>query len=380
MSSTQRVITDSNKSPLVQVLTMMFLVIAILSCFVRMGTKIHMIKALRVDDILTIVATVLSVVQSAVVFVACDHGLGKHFDTLSTDDVEIFFKTQYAINAMLITSLLCCKLSGTMSLRIMGQKSQRWIFITCEAVVGLWGITALIVSFFQCSLPAPWLYDDDEKCINRTVFWTYYSIANIITDLAIVVVMCENVMKIRTSLSKKILVMSVFGSRILVTPAIAVQIYYTNKAIASTDFSFSIWQAAIAIQLVQCLAILTVCVPNFKPFLDSLESGQIRIDDLRRQGKSSSNGYPTNRAGYAGYKSAENSAMGSRSRTAQEPPTTQSQQSQVFEMVDLPKHRANKAAAAGDATWDGQSRTSHSSQTILIHQTWQVDVENMHRD
>lgn len=58
MSSTQRVITDSNKSPLVQVLTMMFLVVAILSCFVRMGTKIHMIKALRVDDILTIVATV----------------------------------------------------------------------------------------------------------------------------------------------------------------------------------------------------------------------------------------------------------------------------------------------------------------------------------
>lgn len=58
MSSTQRVISDSNKSPLVQVLTMMFLVVAILSCFVRMGTKIHMIKALRVDDILIIVATV----------------------------------------------------------------------------------------------------------------------------------------------------------------------------------------------------------------------------------------------------------------------------------------------------------------------------------
>lgn len=58
MISAQRVITDSNKSPLVQVLTLMFLVVAILSCFVRMGTKIHMIKTLRVDDALTIVATV----------------------------------------------------------------------------------------------------------------------------------------------------------------------------------------------------------------------------------------------------------------------------------------------------------------------------------
>jgi hypothetical protein len=58
MSSTQKVITDSDKSPLVQVLTLMFLVIAILACLVRTGTKIHMIKALRVDDLLVIAASV----------------------------------------------------------------------------------------------------------------------------------------------------------------------------------------------------------------------------------------------------------------------------------------------------------------------------------
>lgn len=58
MSSTQRVITANNKSPLVQVLSLMFLVIAILSCLVRTGTKLYMIKTLRVDDILIIVATV----------------------------------------------------------------------------------------------------------------------------------------------------------------------------------------------------------------------------------------------------------------------------------------------------------------------------------
>lgn len=58
MHPTQKVITDSNKSPLVQVLTLMFLVISLLSCSVRIGTKIHMIKTLRVDDMLIIIATV----------------------------------------------------------------------------------------------------------------------------------------------------------------------------------------------------------------------------------------------------------------------------------------------------------------------------------
>lgn len=116
---------------------------------------------------------------------------------------------------MFIASLFCCKLSGAMSLQMMAQKNQKWLTIGCQIAVGVWGVTALIVNFFQCRMPTPWMYDDSAACINRTAFWTYYSIANIITDVAIVVIMCENVLKIQTSLSKKILVMSVFGSRIL---------------------------------------------------------------------------------------------------------------------------------------------------------------------
>ncbi|RGP61331.1 integral membrane [Fusarium longipes] len=374
MSSSQRIITDSNKSPLIQVLSLMFLVIAILACFVRTGTKIHMIKTLRSDDILIIVATLLASFQTATIFNACEHGLGQHFDILSSDDRQVFFKSQYATNTMLIASLLCCKLSGTMSLRIMAQKNQKWIIIACEGIVGVWGITALLVNFFQCRMPQPWIYSDADKCINLTAFWTYYSVANIVTDLVIVVIMAENVVKIQTSWSKKILVMSVFGSRIFVTPAIAAQIHYSNKAFASVDHSFAIWPASITIQLVQCLAILTVCLPNFKPFLDSLESGQIRVDDLRRQGKSSSNGYPTNKAGYAGGYKSNNKSSRSRALTGG---GSKAQRSEIHEMEDFSSSRS-KPRHDHDKSWDGQSRSSHSSQKILIHQTWQVDVESTH--
>jgi hypothetical protein len=116
---------------------------------------------------------------------------------------------------MFIASVFCSKLSGTMTLRIISQKSQKWIIFGCEVVVGLWGLTALVVNLFQCRLPTPWIYTDKDQCINRAAFWSYYSIANIVTDMAIVIIMGENVLKIQTSLSKKILVMCVFGSRIL---------------------------------------------------------------------------------------------------------------------------------------------------------------------
>lgn len=53
-----RHVTDHDKAPLIEVLTLMFMVIAILACFVRSGTKLYMIKTLKTDDILTVVATV----------------------------------------------------------------------------------------------------------------------------------------------------------------------------------------------------------------------------------------------------------------------------------------------------------------------------------
>ncbi|KAF5019814.1 hypothetical protein F66182_8183 [Fusarium sp. NRRL 66182] len=382
MDSSQRIVTDSNKSPLVQVLSLMFLVIAILACLVRTGTKLYMIKTLRVDDVLTIVATVLAVCQTVTLFNACDRGLGQHFEALSSHAQEIFFKvSQYAVNTMLIASLLCCKLSGTMGLRIMAPKSQKWIIIICEVIVGTWGLTALIVNFFQCQPPTPWLFADDTKCIDRAVFWTYYSVANIITDIMIVVIMCENVVKIQTSWAKNIV--RVQGNKLTglesVAPAIVAQIFYSNKAFASADHSFAIWPASVTIQLVQCLAILTVCLPNFKPFLDSLESGQIRVDDLRRQGKSSSNGYPTNRPGYAGYKrrNGHSSAAHSRSRpftSSRDASASGTQRSEIHEMQDFSQPEAKNRR---EENWDGQSGSSHSSQKILIHQTWQVDIENM---
>ena len=44
-------------------------------------------------------------------------------------------------------------------------------------------------------------------------------------------------------------------------------------------------------QLVQNLGIITACVPYIKPFLESLESGMIRTDDLRRRGVTAAYGY-----------------------------------------------------------------------------------------
>ncbi|KAJ0129439.1 hypothetical protein HZ326_27470 [Fusarium oxysporum f. sp. albedinis] len=144
MHSTQKVITDTDKSLLVQVLVLMFVVIFLFSCSIRIGTKIRMTKTLTVDDMLTIVATVLATRQSIATFIECDSGLGRPANRLDSSKIITFFKSQYAANTLFIASVFCCKLSSTIGLRMISRESQRWIVFGCEAVVGGWGVTALI--------------------------------------------------------------------------------------------------------------------------------------------------------------------------------------------------------------------------------------------
>lgn len=200
--------------------------------------------------------------------------------------------------------------------------------------------------------------------------------------------MVENVRRIQTTWGKKTLVICVFGSRVFVTPALICQIFYSSKGLSSSDPTFDMWELTVIMAVVQVTSILAICIPNLKPFLDSLESGQIRVDDLRRQGKSSSGGYNSYRNGYKN--SGQNSAGHSNSRVLnsnrdRDPLASKaSQRSKMFEMVDIPKSRKDQSSANStqkdlhqsdaNVAWDGQS---HTSQTILIQQTktWHVDVE-----
>lgn len=49
----------------------------------------------------------------------------------------------------------------------------------------------------------------------QRAFWTYFSTLDILTELAILVLLVTVTLKIRTSLARKLLVMGVFGNRIL---------------------------------------------------------------------------------------------------------------------------------------------------------------------
>jgi hypothetical protein len=78
--------------------------------------------------------------------------------------------------------------------------------------------------------------------------------------------------------------------RVLV--AAAVQLGFFNqesKDVAlKDDLTLGYWRSAICNQIVQCLAIVTTCLPYTKLFMEGFESGLMRLDDLRRRGEHTS--------------------------------------------------------------------------------------------
>lgn len=76
-----------------------------------------------------------------------------------------------------------------------------------------------------------------------------------------------------------------------VVAAIVAQLVYANRAANSTDPSFDSWPAVVCAQIVQSLSLTTACVLYIGPLLDSVASGMIRSDDLRRRGKEGAYGY-----------------------------------------------------------------------------------------
>ncbi|KAL8770841.1 MAG: hypothetical protein Q9209_003492 [Squamulea sp. 1 TL-2023] len=212
----QPVDTPLNHGPIVGVMTWFLLAATVCAVIARVATKLAISRRFTSDDFLIFVALGLSIGQGVSVILQIEKGLGRHADTLSTSQLDKFFK------------------SG---------------------------------------------------------FWDSYGALNLVTEAALLALPLVIVWKIQTQPRKKTVIFLCFASRIVVLAAIVVQLVYQNRAANTSDIIFKMWPVVLSAQTVQSLSIITACIPCLKPFLESLESGMLRSDDLRRRGMGGVCGY-----------------------------------------------------------------------------------------
>ena len=110
------------------------------------------------------------------------------------------------------------------------------------------------------------------------------------------------------------------------------------------------WIVTICTQTVQCFSIVSACFLYLKPFLDSVESGFIRNDDIRRRGTDDYYGHNT------GGSSTSRSAFSIRKHA--------NIGSQSIGLVANPNHQHTTTVTANDPQ-DLDSESQHSRSHII---------------
>ncbi|KAJ5456637.1 hypothetical protein N7530_011911 [Penicillium desertorum] len=337
-------------TPAVNVLTWFMLVTAILSVLTRLGTKYFIFRKWTFDDGLVTTSIVFCIAQSIAVSKATENGLGQHRDMLSDAKIESIMKAEYAATILFIASICFSKLSLLVFIRNLTPASlDRRFALVLGISIAVWAIASIFTAAFQCRVPQTWNYLHGT-CFDRGAWWDYLGVTNILSEGGIIGQALLVIVRIQTDFSRKASLFSVFLVRIIVIIAIIFQLAYPSQT-SSGDFTFDAWSVAIATQVAQAMSIVTACSPQFKPFLDSLQSTGMGLGMT----SSNNNGSKHKTYGMSTFRTSR--------RTADT-------RSETHELVSVPHEGTHRAMVTSAPDEDAESQSSQSN--IIVETTWTV--------
>jgi hypothetical protein len=297
-----------------------------------------------------------------VIYKSATNGLGRHQDDLSQGLFEIYAKNYYVANLLFVLALAFAKASLVfLIVRLSPVQKTRRICYGLLALVALWAIIYLFLFAFQCSPPRPWDNTSDDTC-NISISGLYYSFSatDIATDLMVTLLPAYVIWNVQIPLRKRIAVIAVFGSRILSILFMALRTAYLSQYLNTpTDRSWEATTPQTWTQIVQCIAIITACIPCLKPFLESLESGFMDLSLTHHTG--------------ATYGNASSGSNGHRGATASKSGISSKNKSNIesFAMNSFGSHNADDHDVDDDIN---RSHHQHRSRTRGMEKDLDRDI------
>lgn len=205
----------------------------------------------------------------------------------------------------------------------------RHVDMAFRSTIGLWLVSATVLSIFQCALPRPWDYANRSGCTNRVsvISSSQGSSRPVLIQEASLVDLrrclkhghgvwirfpvrvdhrqaphvCSEKNYSSSCVSDQVVVSFVLPCSQLhfsnlkqpsVIGAAAAQLAVFWNAYAKPDITHNLWLPTVCNQIVVFLSVLTACLPYLRPLMESLESGIVRVpedlDELRSFARSGS--------------------------------------------------------------------------------------------
>ncbi|KAJ5249028.1 hypothetical protein N7468_000479 [Penicillium chermesinum] len=315
-----------NNDPAVNVTNWVLLVTAILSVFARLGTKFRIFHKFTSDDVAIIASLVLCVVQSICVSMAVGSGYGKHLKEVTLPEFDTVMKYLYASSILYLASICASKISLVLFMRNLTQTANdRFFGLFLAIAIGVWAVVSIFGTAFQCSVPGTWNFWSNN-CFDLAA-WRYFVCAsNIVTEILILAQGILLTHRVQTSLTKRLLITSLFLPRVLVIGTVLAELILTRRITETTDPTYEMCVVTILQMLTQCLSVVTACWGQLKPFLTWLKSNGLRIQDVDYM----TNAYNSNYAQSEGRSQTQSKARDSRYQSQKGPALSRSKSNQIL--------------------------------------------------
>ncbi|KAI0555333.1 hypothetical protein F4679DRAFT_523352 [Xylaria curta] len=294
---------DSDDSVGIYVSILVLAFFATLSVALRFWARRLMCVTWQIDDYLALIALLVHHGIVPLIAIAIElGGLGhdtKLF-TMAHPSATVFFYQSFFVGGVIYAvSSPLIKLSVlSFYWRIFPTKTIKLACIALASLIIIWSIVVGVVDFFLCKpLHAFWNLEfqksSDTKCMDITSFWLGNSGSNGVIDLATLILPIHEVVKLHSSISKKIGICAVF---LLGSVAFAASLTRTittiplhNAEITNPNKQFIIPGVATVVEIY--VAIIGACLPTLVPVYRRLRYG----DASRRTNASYSKGKITRR-------------------------------------------------------------------------------------
>ncbi|EQB43903.1 integral membrane protein [Colletotrichum gloeosporioides Cg-14] len=206
---------EDDKAALAVVAALVFLIYAIIGITLKLIIRLN-ITSLKAHDVLLLISVALLLVQTTFVITACNHGLGRHQNVLHSTELKAFYKLFYASSIFATATAATTKLS--LCLLIQSINNHGKFNIANHLLFGVviaWMVSGITAEALQCSLPRPWLAISLENCPRREVVYLYNGLMDLTTDVVLCFLPVAMMWKVQTTLKRKLLVIALFGTRIM---------------------------------------------------------------------------------------------------------------------------------------------------------------------
>lgn len=268
----------------VTVVTLSFTTIAGIAVALRLFTRLAVVRKGGLEDVLIALSAALAIGLAVQTTLQVKNGLGKHINELSPSDMVDSQKAFWASIWMYNLSLSTTKASILLLyLRIFQTRRFRIICGAILVFVGLYGLWTFVGSIFLC-FPINFFWDkavEGGKCLDQQVVWFTNSTVNIFQDVLIFFLPIPVLRRLEIPAAQKKALMVVFAIGGVVCIISIIRLQSLVAISNSKDPTFDNTRAAILSAAETNVAIITACLPFFRPLLSRMMPKQFPSQALR---------------------------------------------------------------------------------------------------